>query len=35
VRQSDFGIKPYSHMLGQLKVVDEVILAVDVAVPGL
>ena len=35
VRQSDFGIKPYSHMLGQLKVVDEVIVAVDVAVPGL
>ena len=27
VRQSDFGIKPYSQMLGAMKVVDEVTVA--------
>ncbi|WP_328858018.1 YceI family protein [Williamsia herbipolensis] len=27
VRQSDFGIKPYSQMLGAMKVVDEVSIA--------
>lgn len=33
VVQSDFGIKAYSLMLGQLKVADEVIVELDVAVP--
>ncbi|HRY11024.1 MAG TPA: YceI family protein [Candidatus Nanopelagicales bacterium] len=34
VLQSDFGIKPYSLMLGQLRVADEVIVDLDVAVPA-
>ena len=33
VVQSDFGIKPYSLMLGQLKVADAVVVEIDVAVP--
>ena len=33
VVQSDFGIKPYSPMLGQLKVADEVVVEIDVGVP--
>lgn len=34
VTQSDFGIKPYSAMLGQLKVLDEVIVDLDIEVPA-
>lgn len=33
VTQSDFGIRPYSAMLGQLKVRDEVVVDLDIAVP--
>lgn len=33
VTQSDFGIKPYSAMLGQLKVSDEVTVELDIAMP--
>lgn len=35
VRQTDFGVRPYSAMLGQLKVADEVLVAlvVDVEAP--
>ncbi len=33
VVQSDFGIKPYSAMLGQLKVSDEVTVELDIALP--
>jgi polyisoprenoid-binding protein YceI len=35
VRQSDFGIKPYSSFLGALKVSDTVTIAVDVELAGL
>ncbi len=31
--QSDFGIKPYSAMLGQLKVSDDVTVELDIALP--
>jgi polyisoprenoid-binding protein YceI len=34
VRQSDFGIKPYTAFLGVLKVSDAVGIAVDVDLPG-
>jgi polyisoprenoid-binding protein YceI len=34
VLQSDFGIKAYSLMLGQLKVADEVIVEIDAEVPA-
>jgi polyisoprenoid-binding protein YceI len=34
VRQTDFGIKPYSLMLGQLKVADEVVVTLDVELPA-
>lgn len=34
VVQSDFGIRPYSAMLGQLKVSDEVTVDLDITVPG-
>jgi polyisoprenoid-binding protein YceI len=34
VRQSDFGIKPYTAFLGVLKVSDAVGIAVDVGLPG-
>ena len=34
VVQTDFGIRPYSAMLGQLKVSDEVAVDVDVTVPA-
>ncbi len=34
VLQSDFGIKAYSLMLGQLKVADEVVVDLDVVVPN-
>ena len=33
VAQSDFGIKPYSAMMGALKVKDEVEINLDVALP--
>jgi polyisoprenoid-binding protein YceI len=33
VVQTEFGIKPYSLMLGQLKVADEVTVELDVALP--
>lgn len=33
VTQTDFGIKPYSAMLGQLKVQDEVTVDLDIALP--
>jgi polyisoprenoid-binding protein YceI len=33
LRQTDFGIKPYSAMLGALKVADAVDLALDVRLP--
>lgn len=32
IRQTDFGIKPYSLMLGQLKVADEVVVDLDIEV---
>lgn len=34
VVQSDFGVRPYSAMLGQLKVNDEVQIELDVALPA-
>lgn len=34
VVQTDFDIKPYSAMLGQLKVQDEVTVDLDIALPG-
>lgn len=34
VRQTDWGIKPYSAMLGALKVLDDVEVAFDAATPG-
>ncbi|MFT4125829.1 MAG: YceI family protein [Gordonia sp. (in: high G+C Gram-positive bacteria)] len=34
VRQTDFGIKPYSLAMGTLKVADQVRLTVDVAAKG-
>jgi polyisoprenoid-binding protein YceI len=34
VIQTDFGIRPYSAMLGQLKVSDEVMVDLDVTVPA-
>jgi polyisoprenoid-binding protein YceI len=34
IRQTDFGIKPYSAMLGALKVADEVEIEVDVRIPA-
>lgn len=34
VVQSDFGIRPYSAMLGQLKVDDEVVVDLDVGIPS-
>jgi|SRR5579884_966914 len=33
IRQTDFGIKPYSAMLGALKVADELRVELDTAVP--
>ena len=33
VRQSDFGVRPYSAMLGRLKVADEVQVELEVTVP--
>jgi polyisoprenoid-binding protein YceI len=33
VCQTDFGIKPYSLMFGQLRVADEVVVELDVEVP--
>jgi polyisoprenoid-binding protein YceI len=33
VTQTDFGIKPYSAMLGQLKVSDDVTVELDIALP--
>ncbi len=33
LRQSDFGIKPYSAMLGALKVADAIEIGVDVRLP--
>ena len=33
VRQTDFGLKPYSLLMGQLKVADEVVVDLDVEVP--
>lgn len=35
VTQTDFGIKPYSAMLGQLKVSDDVTVELDIALPAL
>lgn len=34
VAQTDFGLKPYSAMVGQLKVLDEVSVEVDIEVPA-
>jgi polyisoprenoid-binding protein YceI len=34
VKQSDWGIKPYSALFGALKVADEVVVAVDARLPG-
>lgn len=34
LRQSDFDVKPYSQLLGAMKVVDEVIVAFRAIVPG-
>ncbi|MEE4024592.1 hypothetical protein V1Y59_16015 [Gordonia sp. PKS22-38] len=33
IRQTDFDIKPFSLMMGTLKVVDEVVVAITVRVP--
>ncbi|ALG86653.1 YceI family protein [Gordonia phthalatica] len=32
VRQTDFGVKPYSLMMGALKVADEVVVAVEATI---
>jgi hypothetical protein len=34
IRQSDWGIKPYSTLFGTLKVNDEVAIAIDARLPG-
>ena len=34
LKQSDWGIKPYSALFGTLKVVDEVQVAIDAALDG-
>jgi hypothetical protein len=34
VRQTDFGVKPYSALFGALKVADEVTVAVDARLPS-
>jgi hypothetical protein len=34
VRQTEWGIKPYSALFGALKVADEVHVEVDVALPA-
>jgi polyisoprenoid-binding protein YceI len=34
VRQSDWGIEPYSALFGALKVADEIELAIDVGLPS-
>jgi polyisoprenoid-binding protein YceI len=34
VTQTDFGIKPYSAMLGQLKVSDDVTVELDITLPA-
>ncbi|MEH3156620.1 MAG: YceI family protein [Gordonia paraffinivorans] len=34
VRQSDFDVKPYSQLLGAMKVVDEVVVAFTATVPA-
>ena len=34
VKQSDWGMKPYSALFGALKVADEVEVAIDTARPG-
>jgi polyisoprenoid-binding protein YceI len=33
IRQTDFGVKPYSTMLGQLRVADEVMVEFSASVP--
>jgi polyisoprenoid-binding protein YceI len=34
VKQTDWGIKPYSALFGTLKVADEVVVTVDAGLPG-
>jgi polyisoprenoid-binding protein YceI len=34
VKQSDFGMKPYSALFGALKVVDEVLVGIDAVLPA-
>jgi hypothetical protein len=34
IKQTDFGIKPYSALFGTLKVADEIRVAIDCRVPG-
>jgi polyisoprenoid-binding protein YceI len=34
IKQTDWGIKPYSALFGTLKVLDEVVIAVDGALPA-
>ena len=34
VRQSDWGIKPFSALMGALKLADQLTLAVEATVPG-
>ena len=34
VTQTDFGVKPYSLMMGALKVADEVVVALEATIPG-
>jgi polyisoprenoid-binding protein YceI len=34
VKQSDWGMKPYSALFGALKVADEVVVAIDARVPA-
>ena len=34
VKQTDFGMKPYTALFGTLKVADEVVVAIDARLPG-
>jgi polyisoprenoid-binding protein YceI len=34
VKQTDWGMKPYTALFGTLKVADEVVIAIDAGLPG-